>query len=96
MRRGIWTVSDPYLRFWFRFVLPHRNRLEHGADVERFYSDVVGPALDHFVSKPTFEEICGSWVLGPVEAGTWPAVERVGAWWGPVPTPSPDQPRPTS
>ena len=93
IRRGIWTVSDPYLRFWFRFVLPHRNRLEHGADVERFYSDVVGPALDRFVSKPTFEEICRSWVLDQVEAGTWSTVERVGAWWGPVPAPTPDQPR---
>jgi AAA+ ATPase superfamily predicted ATPase len=93
VRRGIWTVSDPYLRFWFRFVLPYRNRLEHGADVERFYSEVVGPALDQFVSKPTFEEICRSWVLDQVEAGTWSAVERVGAWWGPVPAPTPDQRR---
>ncbi len=92
-RRGIWTVSDPYLRFWFRFVLPYRNRLEHGADVEQFYSDVVGPALDHFVSKPTFEEICRSWVLDQVEAGTWSAIERVGAWWGPVPAPTSEQPR---
>jgi uncharacterized protein len=93
VRRGIWTVSDPYLRFWFRFVLPYRNRLEHGANVEHFYSDVVMPAIDHFVSKPTFEEICRSWVLDQVEAGTWSAVERVGAWWGPVPAPTPEQSR---
>lgn len=93
VRRGIWTVADPYLRFWFRFVLPYRNRLEHGADIEHFYADVVRPTLDHFVSKPTFEEICRSWVLAQANAGTWPAVERVGAWWSPIPAPSPDQPR---
>lgn len=93
VRRGIWTVADPYLRFWFRFVLPYRNRLEHGVDVDRFYSDVVTPALDHFVSKPTFEEICRAWVLDQVEAGTWSAVERVGAWWGRVPAPTPEQSR---
>jgi AAA+ ATPase superfamily predicted ATPase len=93
VRRGIWTVKDPYLRFWFRFVLPYRTRLEHGADGEQFYADVVAPALDHFVSRPTFEEICRSLVLDQVEAGTWSAVERVGAWWGPVPAPTAEQSR---
>jgi hypothetical protein len=93
VRRGIWTVADPYLRFWFRFVLPYRNRLEHGADVEQFYSDVIRPSLDHFVSKPTFEEVCRSWVLAQANAGTWSEVERVGAWWGPIPAPTPEQPR---
>ena len=88
IRRGIWTVSDPYLRFWFRFVLPHRRRLEHGVDVERFYADVVGPALDHFVSKPTFEEICRTWILDQLAAGRWSAIDRVGAWWGPVSAPT--------
>jgi AAA+ ATPase superfamily predicted ATPase len=91
VRRGIWTVSDPYLRFWFRFVLPYRNRLEHGVNVERFYSEIIAPALDHFVSKPTFEEICRSWILDQAEAGTWSAVERVGAWWGPIPAPTAEQ-----
>ncbi|HZK67846.1 MAG TPA: ATP-binding protein, partial [Chloroflexota bacterium] len=30
-RRGVWTITDPYLRFWFRFVLPHKVQLDHGA-----------------------------------------------------------------
>jgi AAA+ ATPase superfamily predicted ATPase len=34
-RRGVWQVVDPYLRFWFRFVLPNRATLEHGGDPER-------------------------------------------------------------
>jgi uncharacterized protein len=93
VRRGIWTVSDPYLRFWFRFVLPYRNRLEHGANTDRFYADVVAPSLDHFVSKPTFEEICRAWVLAQAEIERVSAVERVGAWWGPVPSPTPAQPK---
>lgn len=93
VRRGTWTVADPYLRFWFRFVLPYRDRLEHGADVERFTSVIVLPALDHFVSRPTFEEICRAWVLDQVDGGTWTGVERVGAWWGPVPSPTAELPR---
>jgi uncharacterized protein len=91
VRRGIWTVADPYLRFWFRFVLPIRNQLEHGGSVERVYRAVVAPALDHFVSKPTFEDICRAWVLDRVNAGAWPGVDRVGAWWGPIPDPTPRQ-----
>lgn len=93
VRRGVWMVADPYLRFWFRFVLPYKNVLDHGGNVERFYRDTVEPALDQFVSKPTFEEICRSWVLGQGEAGVLRGVERVGAWWGPVPQPTANNPR---
>jgi AAA+ ATPase superfamily predicted ATPase len=93
VRRGIWTVADPYVRFWFRFVLPYRSRLEHGVNVDQFYRAVVAPVLDHFVSKPTFEEICRTWVLDQAESGTWSTVSTAGAWWGPVPSPTVDQPR---
>ena len=34
-RRGIWTIADPYIRFWFRFILPAQGQLEHGASAER-------------------------------------------------------------
>jgi uncharacterized protein len=93
VRRGSWTVEDPYVRFWFRFVLPFRSLLEHGARVDEFFDGAVEPALDHFVSRPTFEEICRAWVLDQVKAGAWPGVDAVGAWWGPVPSPTTDQPR---
>ena len=93
VRRGTWTVADPYLRFWFRFVLPNQAQLEHGGSAERVYRTAVGPALDHVVSKPTFEDVCRSWVLKRVNEGEWPGVDRVGAWWGPIPDPRPGQPR---
>jgi AAA+ ATPase superfamily predicted ATPase len=87
VRRGIWTVEDPYVRFWFRFVLPFRSRLEHGADVDAFYAAAVAPALDQFVARPTFDEICRAWLREQVERGAWPGVEAVGAWWGAAPGP---------
>jgi AAA+ ATPase superfamily predicted ATPase len=93
VRRGIWSVADPYLRFWFRFVLPNQSQLEHGGSLERVYDTAVAPAFDHFVSKPTFEEICLAWVLDRVNAGDWPGVDKVGAWWGPIPDPLPGQSR---
>ena len=85
--------DDPVLRFWFRFVLPNQAQLEHGGSVERVYRTAVGPAFDQFVSKPTFGDICRAWVLDRVNHGDWPGVDRVGAWWGPIPDPRPGQPR---
>ncbi len=93
VRRGIWRIADPYLRFWFRFVLAHKTLLDHGADVERFYRATVQPALDHFVSAPAYEDICRAWVLDQANAGAFGPVDRVGAWWGPIPAPVPQQPR---
>ncbi|MFN8636721.1 MAG: ATP-binding protein [Chloroflexota bacterium] len=93
VRRGIWTIADPYLRFWFRFVLPNQAQLEHGGSAERVYQTVVGPALDHFVAKPVFEDVCRAWVLDRVNRGEWLGVDRVGAWWGPIPDPQPGEPR---
>lgn len=93
VRRGVWMVADPYLRFWFRFVLPYKTVLDHGANLERFYRQTIEPSLDHFISKPTFEDICRSWVLEQANGGAFRDVERVGAWWGPVPQPVPDNPR---
>ncbi len=92
-RRGIWTIADPYLRFWFRFVLPYQGQLEHGASSERIYRDMVTPHLDQFVSKPAFEDICRAWTLHAGDNGMFPAIGEIGAWWGPVPAPLPDNPR---
>jgi AAA+ ATPase superfamily predicted ATPase len=92
VRRGVWALNDPYLRFWFRFVHPYRRELEHSADPQRFYDLVVEPAFDQFVSKPAFEDICVEYVraaAGRLE----PRMERVGPWWGPVPDPRPENPR---
>ena len=92
-RRGIWTIADPYLRFWFHFVLPHKVQLEHGASPERVYREAVAPQLEHFVSKPTFEDVCRSWVVSQANANAIPGIGEVGAWWGPVPKPTPENPR---
>jgi hypothetical protein len=93
VRRGTWQIADPYLRFWSRFVLPYKALLDHGADVERFYHHTVQQALDRFVSRPIFEDICRAWLIEQASTGVFGPVEQVGAWWGPVPAPSAQQPR---
>ncbi len=77
-RQSRYRIADPYLRFWFRFVLPSRDRLIDAAGAERHLRGRVLPQLDAFVSKPAFEEVCQQWLREAVDAAA------VGWWWGRV------------
>ena len=75
-KQSRYRIADPYLRFWFRFVLPSRDRLIDRAGAERHLERRVLPQLDAFVSKPAFEEVCQQWLRTAVDAAA------VGWWWG--------------
>ncbi|HKG02912.1 MAG TPA: ATP-binding protein [Conexibacter sp.] len=77
-RQSRYRIADPYLRFWFRFVLPSRDRLIDPAGAERHLQGRVLPQLDAFISKPAFEEVCQQWLRSEVDAAA------VGWWWGRV------------
>ncbi|HFD40853.1 MAG TPA: ATP-binding protein [Anaerolineae bacterium] len=75
-RKGLYRISDPYFRFWFRFVHPQRSALEEGR-AQAVLEQQILPVLDHFTSL-TFEEICRQHVWRMA----LPFVpQRVGAWW---------------
>jgi len=57
-RRGLYTILDPFVRFWYRFVFPHLSRLEMG-DVDRLLRDDILPHLDTYISE---------WIEGPIAA----------------------------
>lgn len=73
-----YEITDGYLRFYFRFMLPYESRLKNDADAERHLQQTVMPQLDHFVSKPTFEEACQDYLRQAEQAAA------VGSWWGQV------------
>jgi hypothetical protein len=79
-RKGQYRIADPFVRFWFRFVLPNKSALEAGeADV--VYDRKIAPALDDFVA-PAFEEVARRFVRRPPRPSPFPVVyDRVGAWW---------------
>jgi len=56
-RGGHWELSDPFLRFWFRFVFPYQAELEAGLRAEDLWKSTVKPALSDHVA-PVFEELC--------------------------------------
>lgn len=74
--RGFWKITDPYFRFWFRFVFSNRSRLARGrvdevaAEIERDLPTYFGPA---------FEDCCREWVGRYADLGK-DAVD-VGSWW---------------
>lgn len=72
------AIDDPFLRFWFTFVLPFEGRLHSRADARRHLTERVLPRLDEFTSQPTFEQICQAWLRDRVDAAA------VGSWWGSV------------
>lgn len=77
-KQSFYRIADPYLRFWFRFVLPSQGRLVDPDGAERHLRGHVLPALDEFVARPAFEEVCQEWLLREADAAA------VGWWWGKV------------
>ncbi len=77
-RQSFYRIVDPYLRFWFRFVLPAHDRLIDAGGAERHLTGRVMPQLDEFVSSPAFEEVCQQWLLHEIDAAS------TGRWWGKV------------
>jgi AAA+ ATPase superfamily predicted ATPase len=77
-RQSFYRIADPYLRFWFRFVLPSQGRLVDPDGARRHLERRVLPELDRFVSAPAFEEVCQEWLRSATDAAA------VGWWWGTV------------
>jgi len=75
VRSHRWSLSDGFMRFWFRFVFPYQEDLKTGLEPGVLYREEIDPRLADHVS-PTFEALCRQWVL---RTG---AATRVGVWWG--------------
>lgn len=76
-RKVFYAITDPFLRFWFRFVAPFESRLQTRAGAREHLAQTVMPELDRFVSGDAFEEISQQWALRNV-----PGAVEVGRWWG--------------
>lgn len=77
-RRSLHAVSDPYMRFWFRYVFPNRSRLERGR-----VGDVLQEVLADFSTfmGSAFEDCCRQWVGMYAPATTVGTIDELGGWW---------------
>jgi AAA+ ATPase superfamily predicted ATPase len=73
-----WSVSDPFFRFWFRYVYPNRSRLQRGRVAE--VCEAILADIDNHMGG-VFEQVCRDW------AGRYSAdpqlvdAEDIGAYW---------------
>lgn len=78
-RQGRYHLSDPYFRFYFRFIAPHYDELTYRP--ERVLP-LIREGLRAFVGGSAFEELCRGWVDQHGRAGRLPfEVEEVGGHW---------------
>lgn len=79
-RQGRYVITDPYLRFYYRFLAPHRSAIEQGR-IKQATSLLYDHLLD-FIGTHTFEELCREWVGISAEMDALPFLpERVGSYW---------------
>lgn len=79
-RRGRYYVTDPYLRFYYRFLSDYQNMLAMGR--EQQVMQLVEDNLPAFIEDNTWEELCREWLLvGSAEGEIPVTVTNVGSEW---------------
>jgi AAA+ ATPase superfamily predicted ATPase len=78
-RQGRYHLSDPYFRFYFRFIAPFHDYLPY--DMDRL-TKKIGQELPNFVGQTTYEELARQWVVQQGKGGNLPLVpDIVGSHW---------------
>lgn len=80
-RKSRYEITDPFLRFYYRFLAPQLPFIVRGA-----YASVWKTIERHwraFVGTHTFEELCREWIYAAAEAGWLNFLpQTIGAHWG--------------
>ncbi len=78
-KQSRYHLSDPFLRFYYRFVDPNLHLIERGL-THRLWQ-MLQDNFRAFVAL-TFEEVCHEWTLKQAQAGRLPfAPDNVGSHW---------------
>lgn len=78
-KKGLYAISDPFIRFWFRFILPNRALLETGRADQ--LATKISSELDLFASS-AYEQICRDEVSrGLLDSASGMSWLRAGRWW---------------
>lgn len=80
-QRVVYRLADPYLRFWFRFVLPYQSLLQLGKAAEVWERE-VSPTLDEFVARTCWEEAVAQHLWRRQAADLLSTrFAQLGRWW---------------
>jgi AAA+ ATPase superfamily predicted ATPase len=79
-RRGRYFITDPYLRFYFRFLSTLQTELALGNPSESL--NQIEENFPAFIEKNTWCELCQEWLIGASQSGEFETpLESVGAAW---------------
>lgn len=79
-RLGHYQVTDPYLRFYYRFLAAYQSKLAMGQQEEVIKS--IESNLPHFMELGTWRELCQEWLLLASGNHELPVpIEEVGGEW---------------
>lgn len=79
-RSGRYFVTDPYLRFYYRFLAAYQSRLALGQQQQ--VAEAIESALPEFIENNTWRELCRYWLMEASHNDTLPLpVEHVGSEW---------------
>ena len=79
-RRGRYFVTDPYLRFYYRFLAAYHSKLAMGQQQQMLES--IWSQMPEFIQNNTWQEVCREWLLRASLVGEIPiSIEAVGSEW---------------
>lgn len=79
-RDGRYHITDPYLRFYYRFLASRQSQLALGVH-EQALAEIKRHLLD-YIGTHTWEELCREWVLRASAYGELPFMaDQVGSLW---------------
>lgn len=79
-RRGRYFITDPFLRFHYRFLSAYQAKLALGEQTQMMEN--IANKLPDFIEQSTWRELCREWVLRASANNEIPAsIEFVGGVW---------------
>jgi hypothetical protein len=79
-RRGRYFVTDPYLRFFYRFMSAYQSKLALGQTQQLL--EIIQDELPPFIDRNTWQELCREWLLLASANDEIPIpVDEVGSEW---------------
>ncbi len=75
-KKGLYRIADAFVRFWFRFVFPYRDRLEMGR-VHEVLEEIRPHLVHHFAE--TYEAAAPDIYMAHIRGDA--EFARVGRWW---------------
>ena len=79
-RRGRYYVTDPYLRFYYRFLAAYHSKLALGQHDQTL--DLIRANLPDYIQQYTWPELCREWLLRASDREELPVtIEDAGAEW---------------